>query len=175
MGLGPSSAGGKGQNQGYGYANNMNRNGVKNLSKNAKNKKNNLNTGINKRLASPQIYPNANGIGYNGNNQSNNNINKNKIGRFNQRPSSAGGKSQNQGYGYVNNMNRSGNKFNKNLKTKKSNNISTGINKRLASPQMFNNANGIGFNGNNQNNLKNKFNPAKNRMPSPVVKSNRIY
>ena len=102
----------------------------------------------------------------------NNNINKNKIGRFNQRPSSAGGKSQNQGYGYVNNMNRSGNKFNKNLKTKKSNNISTGINKRLASPQMFNNANGIGFNGNNQNNLKNKFNPAKNRMPSPVVKSN---
>ena len=102
----------------------------------------------------------------------NNNINKNKIGRFNQRPSSAGGKSQNQGYGYVNNMNRSGNKFNKNIKTKKSNNISTGINKRLASPQMFNNANGIGFNGNNQNNLKNKFNPAKNRMPSPVVKSN---
>ena len=102
----------------------------------------------------------------------NNNINKNKIGRFNQRPSSAGGKSQNQGYGYVNNMNRSGNKFNKNIKMKKSNNISTGINKRLASPQMFNNANGIGFNGNNQNNLKNKFNPAKNRMPSPVVKSN---
>ena len=101
-----------------------------------------------------------------------NNTNKNKIGRFNQRPSSAGGKSQNQGYGYVNNMNRSGNKFNKNIKTKKNNNITTGINKRLASPQMFNNGNGIGFNGNNQNNLKNKFNPAKNRMPSPVVKSN---
>ena len=69
-------------------------------------------------------------------------------------------------------MNRSGNKFNKNIKTKKNNNITTGINKRLASPQMFNNGNGIGFNGNNQNNLKNKFNPAKNRMPSPVVKSN---
>ena len=96
--------------------------------------------------------------------------NNNKIGRFNQRPSSAGGKGQNQGYGYANNMNRMGNK--NNLNKNKKNNINTGINKRLASPPIFNNPNGIGFNGNNQNNIKNKFNPAKNRMPSPVVKSN---
>ena len=59
-----------------------------------------------------------------------------------------------------------------NLNKNKKNNINTGINKRLASPPIFNNPNGIGFNGNNQNNIKNKFNPAKNRMPSPVVKSN---
>ena len=98
--------------------------------------------------------------------------NTNKIGRFNQRPSSAGGKSQNQGYGYANNMNRNGVKnISKNIKTKK-NNISTGINKRLASPQIYPNANGIGFNGNNQNNIKSKINPAKHRMPSPVIKSN---
>ena len=152
-------------------------------------KNNNYNRKIGSNPVRPSTAPQKDKIGYihNSNNvnntkinpsrsnqfaSNNNNINKNKIGRFNQRPSSAGGKSQNQGYGYVNNMNRSGNKFNKNLKTKKSNNISTGINKRLASPQMLNNANGIGFNGNSQNSLKNKFNPAKNRMPSPVVKSN---
>ena len=98
------------------------------------------------------------------------NNNNTKIGRFNQRPSSAGGKGQNQGYGYANNMNRIGNK--NNLNKNKKNNLNTGINKRLASPPIFNNANGIGFNGNNQNNMKNKFNPVKNRMPSPVVKSN---
>ena len=98
--------------------------------------------------------------------------NTNKIGRFNQRPSSAGGKGQNQGYGYANNMNRNGVKnISKNVKNKK-NNINTGINKRLASPQIYPNANGIGYNGNNQNNIKNKYNPAKHRMPSPVIKSN---
>ena len=98
--------------------------------------------------------------------------NTNKIGRFNQRPSSAGGKGQNQGYGYANNMNRNGVKnISKNVKNKK-NNINTGINKRLASPQIYSNANGIGYNGNNQNNIKNKYNPAKHRMPSPVIKSN---
>ena len=103
------------------------------------------------------------------NNMNNNN---NKIGRFNQRPSSAGGKSnQNQGYGYVNNMNRGGIKnINKNKNSIKKNNINTGINKRLNSPQIYNT--GIGFNNNNQNNLRNKFNPAKHRMPSPVIKSN---
>ena len=100
------------------------------------------------------------------------NNNTNKIGKINQRPSSAGGKSQNQGYGYANNMNRNGGKnLIKNPKNKK-NNINTGINKRLASPQIYQNANGIGYNGNNQNNLKNKINPAKHRMPSPVIKSN---
>ena len=101
------------------------------------------------------------------------NANQNKVGKFNQRPSSAGGKGQNQGYGYANNMNnRNGVKnISKNTKNKK-NNINTGINKRLASPQIYPNANGIGYNGNNQNNIKNKFNPAKHRMPSPVIKSN---
>ena len=96
--------------------------------------------------------------------------NVNKIGKFNQRPSSAGGKGQNQGY--ANNMNRNGLKnISKNNKNKK-NNINTGINKRLASPQIYPNTNGIAYNGNNQNNMKNKFNPAKHRMPSPVIKSN---
>ena len=101
------------------------------------------------------------------------NNNQNKMGKVNQRPSSAGGKGQNQGYGYANNMNRNGVKnISKNAKNKK-NNINTGINKRLASPQIYPNANGIGYNGNNQsNNIKNKYNPAKHRMPSPVIKSN---
>ena len=111
-----------------------------------------------------------NKINPNRSNQFASNNNNNKIGRFNQRPSSAGGKGQNQGYGYANNMNRIGNK--NNLNKNKKNNLNTGINKRLASPPIFNNANGIGFNGNNQGGVKNKFNPAKNRMPSPVVKSN---
>ena len=125
------------------------------------------------------IIHNPNSISMNNNklnnlnrsNQFANNMNNNKIGRYNQRPSSAGGKSQNQGYGYVNNMNRSGVKNMAKNKNVKKNNLNTGINKRLASPQIYNN--GIGFNNNNnQNNIRNKFNPAKHRMPSPVIKSN---
>ena len=123
------------------------------------------------KVTNPQIQTNTK-INPKISNQFGNN-NQNKMGKVNQRPSSAGGKGQNQGYGYANNMNRNGVKnISKNAKNKK-NNINTGINKRLASPQIYPNANGIGYNGNNQsNNIKNKYNPAKHRMPSPVIKSN---
>ena len=93
--------------------------------------------------------------------------------KFNQRPSSAGGKNKN-GYGYSNNINKNG--IGKNLNNpnmnKNKKNMGFGINKRLPSPQIYSNSNDLGFNNNNQN--KNKYNPAKHRMPSPVIKSNNF-
>ena len=50
-------------------------------------------------------------------------------------------------------------------------NMGMGINKRLASPQVYPNSNNnYGFNNNYPNNMRTKFNPARHRMPSPVIK-----
>ena len=71
-------------------------------------------------------------------------------------------------------MNRNGlgknlrnNNMNKNGKKHKN----PGIFKRLASPQLHSN-NKMGYN--NQNNIRNKYNPAKHRMPSPAIKSSNF-
>ena len=123
-------------------------------------------------------------------NQDNNNININKSNnqfgsnygkgiKYNKRPSSAGGKNKNNNNinnnknGYINNINRNYSNYNINNKNGK-NNLNTGINRRLASPQIYPNKNNMGFNNNNSNNKTNiraKFNPAKHRVPSPVIKS----
>lgn len=49
--------------------------------------------------------------------------------------------------------------------------MNPGIGKRLASPQLYSN-NNMGYN--NQNNIRNKYNPAKHRMPSPAIKSSNF-
>ena len=57
------------------------------------------------------------------------------------------------------------------------------INKRLSTPQInSSNNNMMGFNNNNinngygnNNNLRPKYNPAKNRMPSPMIKSSNNF
>ena len=143
---------------GYPMANNYNRKmGIQRPSTAPKKEKNNFGLENNNKI--------------NRNNQYGNNFTKPT--KFNQRPSSAGGKNKN-GYGYSNNINKNGigknlnNNMNKNKK-----NMGIGINKRLPSPQIYSNSNGLGFNSNNYPN-KNKFNPAKHRMPSPVIKSNNI-
>ena len=147
---------------GFGYtgANNYNRKmGIQRPSTAPRKEKNNLDWENNK------LNMNKNS------NQYSNNFGKRM--RYNQRPSSAGGKNKNNGYGYANNMNRNG--IGKNLSNvnmnKNKKNMKVGINKRLHSPQIYSNSNGLGFNSNNPNNNK-KFNPAKHRMPSPVIKSN---
>ena len=134
--------------------------------------------GIQRPSTAPRKDKNNN-FDFENNNKLNMNKNSNQYAnnfgkpiRYNQRPSSAGGKNKN-GYGYVNNMNRNG--IGKNLSNinmnKNKKNMKVGINKRLPSPQIYSNSNGLGFNSNNPNNNK-KFNPAKHRMPSPVIKSN---
>jgi hypothetical protein len=113
-----------------------------------------------------------------GNNRNNNEYINNfiKPARFNQRPSSAGGKNKNP-YGLANNINRKGigkNLSNSNMNKPKKN-MGIGLNKRLASPQIQSSMNNMGFNNNNQNNnMRMKFNPAKHRMPSPISKGNNI-
>ena len=112
-------------------------------------------------------------------NRNNQYINNNtgKPIRYNQRPSSAGGKNKN-GFGYGNNINRNeiGNNLNNRNMNKNKKNMGIGINKRLASPQVYPNSNNnYGLNNNNyQNNMKTKFNPARHRMPSPVIKSSNF-
>ena len=56
------------------------------------------------------------------------------------------------------------------------------INKRLSTPQInSSSSNMMGYNANNNmnnnygNNLRPKLNQAKNRMPSPMIKSNNNY
>ena len=120
---------------------------------------------------------------------------QNNFGRMNlkhnQRPSSAGGKNKNiYGNNYNNmNNNRIGiglgkNLSNANMNTKnRKKKLINEINKRLSTPQINSsnsNSNMIGFNnninyGNNNNNLRPKINQAKNRMPSPMIKSNNNY
>ena len=129
--------------------------------------------GIQRPSTAPQKDKSATGGGnnkfnMNRNNQYGNN-NVNKPIRYNQRPSSAGGKNKN---GYSNNINRNGigkNFSNTNMNKNGKKNMNIGINKRLASPQIYSN-NNMGYN--NPNNIRTKFNPAKHRMPSPVIKSN---
>ena len=114
--------------------------------------------------------------------ESNNKMNRNnqygnnfaKPPKYNQRPSSAGGKNKN-GFGYSNNINKNGigKNINNNNMNKNKKSMGIGISKRLPSPQIYSNSNGLGFNTNNNPN-KNKFNPAKHRMPSPVIKSNNF-
>jgi hypothetical protein len=90
--------------------------------------------------------------------------------RYNQRPSSAGGKNKN---GYANNMNRNGlgkNLSNNNMNKNGKKHMGPGIGKRLASPQIY--PNSMGYN--NQNNMRSKYNPAKHRMPSPAIKSSNF-
>ena len=87
-----------------------------------------------------------------------------RINKYGKRPSSAGGKSKNN-YGNNNNGN------NKNINNSIINNsgrknLGNGINRRLASPQIHSNSNKMEF-----NNMKSKHNPAKNRIPSPMIKS----
>ena len=108
--------------------------------------------------------------GYNSRRSKLNSGNKNdRVIKYNQRPSSAGGKSKNL-YGSNNNgTNKNINNVNINKNGKK--NIGNGINKRLASPQIYSSSNSMGFNNNNNNNMKTKYNPAKNRIPSPMIKS----
>ena len=136
--------------------------------------------GIQRPSTAPQKDKNASNMGNNKLNINRNNHYGNNMGnkpiKFNQRPSSAGGKSKND-YGYGNNINRNGigkNLSNANMHKNKKNNMGIGINKRLASPQIYSN-NNMGFNNNNnQNNIRTKYNPAKNRMPSPVIKSSNF-
>ena len=142
---------------GYPVANNYNRKiGIQRPSTAPKKEKNNGFGGENSKLNRNNHYAN----------------NFAKPIKFNQRPSSAGGKNKN-GYGYSNNINKNG--IGKNLNNpnmnKNKKNMGFGINKRLPSPQIYSNSNDLGFN-NNQN--KNKYNPAKHRMPSPVIKSNNF-
>jgi hypothetical protein len=104
-------------------------------------------------------------------NRSNQFASNNKPIRYNQRPSSAGGKNKN---GYANNMNRNGlgkNLSNNNMNKNGKKHMNPGIGKRLASPQLYSN-NNMGYN--NQNNIRNKYNPAKHRMPSPAIKSSNF-
>ena len=142
---------------GYPVANNYNRKiGIQRPSTAPKKEKNNGFGGENSKLNRNNHYAN----------------NFAKPIKFNQRPSSAGGKNKN-GYGYSNNINKNG--IGKNLNNpnmnKNKKNMGLGINKRLPSPQIYSNSNDLGFNS-NQN--KNKYNPAKHRMPSPVIKSNNF-
>ena len=144
---------------GYPMANNYNRKiGIQRPSTAPKKEKNNFGLENNNKI--------------NRNNQYGNNFTKPT--KFNQRPSSAGGKNKNL-HGYSNNINKNGigknlnNNMNKNKKS-----MGIGISKRLPSPQIYSNSNGLGFNSNNNNQNKNKFNPAKHRMPSPVIKSNNF-
>ena len=131
--------------------------------------------GIQRPSTAPKKEKNNFGFENNKMNRNNNQYGNNfgKPVKFNQRPSSAGGKNKN-GYGYANNINKNG--IGKNLNNtnmnKNKKNMGIGINKRLPSPQIYSNSNGLGFN-NNQN--KNKYNPAKHRMPSPVIKSNNNF
>ena len=137
--------------------------------------------GIQRPSTAPQKDKNAanlnnNKVNINRSNQFSNN-NMAKPVRYNQRPSSAGGKNKNE-YGYMNNnINRNGiskNLSNANMNKNKKTNMGIGINKRLASPQIYSNSNnmGMGFNNNNHNNnIRAKYNPAKHRIPSPVIKS----
>ena len=145
---------------GYAGANNYNRKiGIQRPSTAPQKDKNSSNTGNNK---------------LNRNNQFANNVGK-PI-RYNQRPSSAGGKNKND-HGFGNNINRNGigkNLSNANMNKNKKNNMGIGFNKRLASPQIYSNSNHMGFNNNNNhnnnNNIRTKYNPAKHRIPSPVIK-----
>ena len=142
---------------GYPVANNYNRKiGIQRPSTAPKKEKNNGFGGENSKLNRNNHYAN----------------NFAKPIKFNQRPSSAGGKNKN-GYGYSNNINKNG--IGKNLNNpnmnKNKKNMGLGINKRLPSPQIYSNSNDLGFNS-NQN--KNKYNPANHRMPSPVIKSNNF-
>ena len=100
------------------------------------------------------------------NNQYGSNIGKGV--KYNQRPSSAGGKNKKDNkYGYMNNINKNYNyNINKNVK----NNLSTGIYGRLASPQIHPNKNNFGIN--NKAGIKQIYNPAKHRVPSPVINPN---
>ena len=95
--------------------------------------------------------------------------NKNeRINKYGKRPSSAGGKSKNNNYG-TNNSGIKKNISNSNINKNGKKNLGNGIKKRLASPQINSNSNNMGFN-NNMNNMK-RYNPAKNRIPSPMIKS----
>ena len=104
------------------------------------------------------------------NNKINNNMPKPQL-RHNQRPSSAGGKNKNMnnervGLGIGKNMSNAN--LNKNRKKK----LGLEMNKRLSTPQINSN-NNMGYNNNiNNNGISNKFNQSKNRMPSPMIKSN---
>ena len=136
--------------------------------------------GVQRPSTAPQKDKNSSNMGNNNKlniNRSNQFANNNvgKPIRYNQRPSSAGGKNKND-FGYANNINRNGiskNLSNANMNKNKKNNMGIGINKRLASPQIYPNSNNMGFNNNSHNNnLRTKYNPAKHRIPSPVIKSN---
>ena len=88
-----------------------------------------------------------------------------RINKYGKRPSSAGGKSKNN---YGNNNNENNKNINNSIITKNGRkNLGNGINRRLASPQIHSNSNNMGFN----NNMKSRYNPAKNRIPSPMIKS----
>ena len=133
--------------------------------------------GVQRPSTAPQKDKNSSGGGNKNMNINRNNQYINNPGkpiRYNQRPSSAGGKNKN-GYGYANNINRNemGKNLNNNHMNKNKKNMGIGLNKRLASPQVYPNSNNnYGLNNNNyQNNMRTKFNPARHRMPSPVIKS----
>jgi hypothetical protein len=114
--------------------------------------------------------------------------------KHNQRPSSAGGKNKNMyGNNFNNNINNNRigglglgkNLSNANMNTKnRKKKLINEINKRLSTPQINNsnsNSNMMGFNNNmnnnygNNNNFRPKINQAKNRIPSPMIKSNNNY
>ena len=115
--------------------------------------------------------------------------------KHNQRPSSAGGKNKNlYGNNFNNNINNNNNRIgiglgknlsNANMNTKnRKKKLINEINKRLSTPQINSsnpNSNAFGFNNNmnnnygNNNNFRPKLNQAKNRMPSPMIKSNNNY
>ena len=133
--------------------------------------------GVQRPSTAPQKDKNSSNMGNNNklNINRSNQFANNNIGkpiRYNQRPSSAGGKNKND-FGYANNINRNGiskNLSNANMNKSKKNNMGIGLNKRLASPQIYSNSNNMGFNNNNHNNNLRKYNPAKHRIPSPVIK-----
>ena len=120
-----------------------------------------------------------------------NNYQNNNYGRIpfkhNQRPSSAGGKNKNMYNNYNNNRIGIGlgkNMSNSNMNTKnRKKKLINEINKRLSTPQInsSSNSNMMGFNNNinvnygNNDNLRPKLNHAKNRMPSPMIKSSNNY
>ncbi len=107
------------------------------------------------------IYGNNNNNRKKTNNNYINNFNSNNNKtKFNQRPSSAGGKNS----GNKNNMNMGGG-----INPGAGRKFGASINKRLASPQMYSNPN-MGINNNNSG----KFNGAKYRGQSPGVKSSNF-
>ena len=137
-------------------------------------------TAPHKELANPKINNgNNNNTGINFNSNINSKIKKNKSvknSKSNQRPLSAENKNK-----YKNNF---GKNYNNNINTMKANNYYNGIyGNGTRSNTNNSNSNSIrkeGTKGMNQNNMKTnnnsqKFNLAKQRRPSPVIKSENIF